>query len=83
MNTERICLSSKTIDIAENDLYLELTNRMCYYDDVNLNNILLPYKGVEDKAIECSKSLLNMPVQAVDISTAMAIRSVADVCSIP
>ena len=64
MNTERICLSSKTIDIAENDLYLELTNRMCYYDDVNLNNILLPYKGVEDKAIECSKSLLNMPVQA-------------------
>lgn len=26
---------------------------------------------------------LNMPVQAVDISTAMAIRSVADVCSIP
>lgn len=64
MNTERICLSSKTIDIAENDLYLELTNRMCYYDDINLNNVLLPYKGVEDKAIECSKSLLNMPVQA-------------------
>ena len=64
MNYEKICLSSKTIDIAENDLYLELTNRMCYYDDKNLNNVLLPYKGVEEGALECAKSLINMPVQA-------------------
>ena len=64
MNCETICLSSKTIDIAENDLYLELTNRMCYFDDKNLNNVLLPYKGVEEKALECAKSLINMPVQA-------------------
>lgn len=64
MNYETICLSSKTIDIAENDLYLELTNRMCYYDDKNLNSVLLPYKGVEEKALECAKSLINMPVQA-------------------
>ena len=64
MNIEKICLSSKTIDIAENDLYLELTNRMCYYDDKNLNNVLLPYKGVEESALECAKSLINMPVQA-------------------
>ena len=64
MNCETICLSSKTIDIAENDLYLELTNRMCYFDDKNLNNLLLPYKGVEEKALECAKSLINMPVQA-------------------
>ena len=64
MNYEKICLSSKTIDIAENDLYLELTNRMCYYDDKNLNNVLLPYKGVEEGALECAKPLINMPVQA-------------------
>ena len=64
MNKENILLSSKTIDIAENDLWLELTNRMCYYDDKNLNNVLLPYKGVEDKALECAKTLINMPVQA-------------------
>jgi hypothetical protein len=64
MNKESILLSSKTIDIAENDLWLELTNRMCYYDDKNLNNVLLPYKGVEDKALECAKTLINMPVQA-------------------
>lgn len=64
MNYETICLSSKTIDIVENDLYLELTNRMCYFDDKNLNNVLLPYKGVEEKALECAKSLINMPVQA-------------------
>ena len=64
MNKENILLSSKTIDIAESDLWLELTNRMCYYDDKNLNNVLLPYKGVEDKALECAKTLINMPVQA-------------------
>ena len=64
MKYETICLSSRTIDIAENDLYLELTNRMCYFDDKNLNNVLLPYKGVEEKALECAKSLINMPVQA-------------------
>ena len=44
MDSEKICLSSQTIDIAENDLYLELTNRMCYFDDENLNHVLLPYK---------------------------------------
>ena len=64
MYPEKICLASKTIDIAENNLYLELTNRMCYYDERNLNDVLLPYKDVEEMALECAKSLINMPVQA-------------------
>ena len=64
MNKENILLSSKTIDIAESDLWLERTNRMCYDDDKNLKNVLLPYKGVEDKALECAKTVINMPVQA-------------------
>lgn len=64
MNSETICLSSQTIDIAENDLYLELTNRMCYFDEENLNHILLPYKDNEEHALECAKTLINMPVQA-------------------
>ena len=64
MNNEKFCLSSKAIDLAEHDNYLELTNRLCYYDDKNLNNVLLPYKDYEDKALECAQTLVNMPVQA-------------------
>ncbi len=64
MEFEKICFSSKAIDIAENDLYLEITNRLCYYDDKNLNNVMLPYKGFEESALENAKSLINMPVQA-------------------
>lgn len=64
MNYEQMLFASQTIDIAETDLYLELTNRMCYYDDKNLNNVCLPYKGFEEFALECAKTLINMPVQA-------------------
>lgn len=64
MNAEKICLSSKAIDIAENDLYLEITNRLCYYDDINLNNVMLPYEGYEESANEAAQTLVNMPVQA-------------------
>ena len=64
MDFEKICFSSKAIDIAENDLFLEITNRLCYYDDKNLNNVMLPYKGFEESALENAKTLINMPVQA-------------------
>ena len=64
MNTENILISSTTVDIAEHDLYLELQNRLCYYDDKNLNNVLLPYKGCEKEALAYAQTLINMPVQA-------------------
>ena len=64
MNTENFCLSSKTIELSEHDNYLELVNRLCYYDDSNLNDVMLPYKNYEEKALECAKTLINMPVQA-------------------
>ena len=64
MNTENILISSTTVDIAEHDLYLELQNRLCYYDDKNLNNVLLPYKGCEKEALTYAQTLINMPVQA-------------------
>jgi len=60
MNKENICLSSKTIEIAEHEAYLELTNRVCYYDEPNANNVLLPSEDAEEKA----KTLINMPVVA-------------------
>lgn len=64
MITENICMASKTIDIAEHETYLELTNRLCYYDDKNLNDVMLPYKGFEEIALAYAKTLINMPVQS-------------------
>lgn len=64
MKSEKIFLSSKAIDLAEHNNYLELTNRLCYYDDKNLNNVLLPYKDCEDDALKYAQTLVNMPVQA-------------------
>ena len=64
MNSENICFASKTIDIAEHDTYLELTNCMGYYDDENLNHVVLPYEGCEDDALAMAHTLINQPVQA-------------------
>ena len=64
MNAENICFASKTIDIAEHDTYLELTNCMGYVDDENLNHVVLPYEGCEDEALAMAQTLINMPVQA-------------------
>lgn len=64
MNSEKICFSSRTIDIAEHENYLILTNRLCYYDDKNLNGVMLPYKGYEETALEFANTLINMPVLA-------------------
>lgn len=51
----------QVVDIAEYTTYLELTSRVCYYDEPNLNNDMLPY---DENAEEIAKSLINMPVQA-------------------
>lgn len=64
MNSENICFASKTIDIAEHDTYLELTNCMGYFDDENLNHVVLPYEGCEEDALAMAQTLINMPVQA-------------------
>ena len=41
--------------------YLELTSRVCYYDEPNLNNDMLPYDEFTE---ERAQTLINMPVQA-------------------
>ena len=51
----------EVINIAEHTTYLELTSRVCYYDEPNLNNDMLPY---DDTTEEKAKTLVNMPVQA-------------------
>ena len=60
MNTENIILASEVVEISESKTYLELTSRICYYDDTNANGVLLPSENAEDKA----QTLVNMPVQA-------------------
>ena len=50
----------EVINIAEHTTYLELTARVCYYDEPNLNNDMLPY---DDTTEEKAKTLVNMPVQ--------------------
>lgn len=60
MNTENIYLASEIVEISESKTYLELTSRICYYDDTNSNGVLLPSENAEEKA----QTLINMPVQA-------------------
>ena len=61
MQNERLFLSSKTVDISEADTYLELTNRLCFYNEPNFNDVMLPY---DETSEEKAKTLVNMPVVA-------------------
>ncbi|MFA6832561.1 MAG: hypothetical protein WCR36_09900 [Bacteroidaceae bacterium] len=61
VDNENIRLSSEVVDIAESKTYLELTSRICYYDDVNANNMMLPF---DDTSEIRANTLVNMPVQA-------------------
>lgn len=56
-----INMIGEVIDIAEHTTYLELTSRVCYYDEPNLNNDMLPY---DENTENIASTLVNMPVQA-------------------
>lgn len=56
-----ITVIGQVIDIAEHTSYLELTSRVCFYDEPNLNNDMLP---TDDTTLEKAQTLVNMPVQA-------------------
>jgi len=60
MNNENICLSSQTVNIAETKNYLELTNRVCFYDEPNLNGVRL----LSEDALIKAETLVNQPVVA-------------------
>lgn len=60
-NTKPTIVCGEVIDIAEHTNYIELVSRVCYYDEPNLNNDMLPY---DENAEAFSKTLINMPVQA-------------------
>lgn len=52
--------SNNNIELSEYKNYIELTNLLCYYDEPNLNGVLLPSEG----ALEKAQTLINMPVVA-------------------
>lgn len=54
-------LSSKTVEISEHKTYIELLNRVCYYDAPNMNGAMLPF---EDTTLEKAQTLVGMPVVA-------------------
>lgn len=56
-----ITVIGQVINIAEHTSYLELTSRVCFYDEPNLNNDMLPN---DDTTLEKAQTLVNMPVQA-------------------
>lgn len=57
---EYVNVVGEVISIAEHTSYLELVSRVCYYNEPNLNNDMLPY---DDTTEEKAKTLINMPVQ--------------------
>lgn len=60
INSEKMYLSSAATELSESDTYIELTNRLCYYGEPNLNDVELPIDGAEEKA----QTLVNSPVVA-------------------
>lgn len=55
-----IVMLSEIVEISEHKTYLELVSRVCYYDDYNLNKVMLPY---DETTLEKAQTLVNMPVQ--------------------
>ena len=59
-NNEIINIVGEVVDVSEHKTYLELTSRVCYYDEPNLNGDMMPY---DDTTLEKAQTLVNMPVQ--------------------
>lgn len=56
-----ISLSSESVDLAEYKSYIELTNRVCYYDEPNGNSVRLLN---DEAALSKAGTLVDMPVYA-------------------
>lgn len=63
MEKINVYFASKTIDIAEHENYILLSNRVCYLDEPNGNGVCMPYDDPEAVA-EMTKTLIDMPVVA-------------------
>lgn len=60
---EKFIITSAAMELSEDtgdSRYITLTNRLCYYDEPNLNNVVLPSENAE----EIAQTLIDMPVVA-------------------
>lgn len=58
---KNILVSAKTIELAEHPDYLELVNRVCFYDAPNHNGVELDYS---EDSLDKANTLVHMPVVA-------------------
>lgn len=60
-NNTPINMVAEIVDVAEHTNYLEMTSRICYFGEPNLNNDMLVYDETTQSRAE---TLISMPVQA-------------------
>ena len=56
-----VLVSAKAVELAEHPDYLELVNRVCFYDAPNHNNVELDF---DEDSLEKAETLVHMPVVA-------------------
>ena len=58
---DQLMFSSSVVDLAEEQDYLTLKNRICFFNSKNLNNVQIDYDA---STLEQCQTLVNMPVVA-------------------
>lgn len=77
MEKMNVVLATQTKEIADYKTYIEVVNRVCYYDEPNGNGVLLPYN---DDALTIAQTLVDMPVQAKYVVNAKGEPDLLDHC---
>lgn len=65
MDNEKTLIASSVVELSEHPSYIELVDRVCYYDDSNANGVQLDY---DESSLEKAQSLIDMPVVALYLS---------------
>jgi len=58
-------VASQVIEMSEHSSYIELVDRVCYYDGANANGVQIDY---DESSLEKANSLVDMPVVAFFLS---------------
>lgn len=61
LDNENMYVASQVIELSETDSYIDLLDRVCYYDHENLNRVQLDY---DDSSYDKAQTLVNQPVLA-------------------
>ena len=61
MDNENMYVASQVVELSESDSYIDFVDRVCYYDNPNLNQVQLDY---DETSYEKAQTLVNQPVLA-------------------